>query len=104
MGANGSLIVGAQAKYRSEMALAIDNTPTNSKVRLPGMWDDSVWLWDARAVWESGDRRYTVGVYGQNIGDELYKTDAQEFSSVGGIRTAYYGAPKTVTLRLTAKY
>ena len=104
MGDSGSLTFGAAAKYRSEMALAVDNTPTNSKVRLPGMWDDDHWIWDARVVWESGDGRFTAGVYGQNIGDELYKTDAQEFSSVGGIRTAYYGAPRTVTLRLSSKY
>lgn len=101
---NGSLIIGAQGKYRSEMALAVDNTAGITTARLPGMWDGDHWIWDARAVWESSDRRYTAGLYGQNITDELYKTDAQEFSSVGGIRTAYYGAPKTVTLRLTAKY
>ncbi len=104
LGESGSIIVGAAAKYRSEMALAIDNTPSNSKVRLPGMWDGRHWLWDARVVWESADRRFSAGVYGQNLTDELYKTDAQEFSSVGGIRTAYYGAPKTFTLRLSAKY
>ncbi|MDP1630745.1 MAG: TonB-dependent receptor [Caulobacter sp.] len=103
-GDNGSLTIGAQAKYRAEMALAVDNTATNSATHLPGMWDDSVWLFDARVVWESADKRYTAGVYGQNLTDELYKTDAQEFSSVGGIRTAYYGAPKTWTLRLTARY
>ena len=101
---SGALILGAQARYRSEMALAVDNTAGITTVRLPGMWDDDHWIWDARVVWESSDRRYSAGLYGQNIGDELYKTDAQEFSSVGGIRTAYYGAPKTVTLRLTAKY
>ena len=104
LGDSGSLVFGAAAKYRSEMALAVDNTPTNSAVRLPGMWDQDHWLWDARIVWESSDSRFTAGVYGQNLTDELYKTDAQEFSSVGGIRTAYYGAPKTFTLRLSAKY
>ncbi|MCF8505187.1 MAG: TonB-dependent receptor [Caulobacter sp.] len=104
LGDTGYLTLGGQTRYRSEMALAIDNTPTNSKVRLPGMWDDNHWIMDARLVWESVDRRFTAGVYGQNVGDELYKTDAQEFSSVGGIRTAYYGAPRTWTFRLTAKY
>jgi iron complex outermembrane receptor protein len=104
LGDTGYLTLGGQTRYRSEMALAIDNTPTNSKVRLPGMWDDNHWIMDARLVWESVDRRFSAGVYGQNIGDELYKTDAQEFSSVGGIRTAYYGAPRTWTFRLTAKY
>jgi len=104
LGDTGYLTLGGQTRYRSEMALAIDNTPTNSKVRLPGMWDDNHWIMDARLVWESVDRRFSAGVYGQNIGDELYKTDAQEFSSVGGIQTAYYGAPRTWTFRLTAKY
>ncbi len=101
---SGSLTLGAAARFRSEMALAVDNTAGITTVRLPGMWDDDHWIWDARVVWESADRRYSAGLYGQNIGDELYKTDAQEFSSVGGIRTAYYGAPRTITLRVSAKY
>ena len=104
LGGAGYLTVGGQAKHRSEMALAVDNTLTNSRVRAPGMWDSDHWLFDARVVWENSDRRYSAGLYGQNLSDELYKTDAQEFSSVGNIRTAYFGAPQTFTLRLTAKY
>jgi iron complex outermembrane receptor protein len=104
LGDGGSFTVGAATRFRSEMALSVDNTLTNSRVRVPGMWDDDHWIVDARLVWESVDRRFSAGLYGQNIGDELYKTDAQEFSSVGGIRTAYYGAPQTWTFRLTAKY
>jgi iron complex outermembrane receptor protein len=34
----------------------------------------------------------------------VYRTDAQEFSSVGGIRTAYYGAPRTYSLTLAFRY
>ncbi len=30
----------------------------------------------------------------RNLGDKVYKTDGQEFSSVGNIQTAYYGAPR----------
>jgi iron complex outermembrane receptor protein len=104
LGDGGSFTVGAATRFRSEMALSVDNTLTNSRVRVPGMWDDDHWIVDARMVWQSAGGRYSAGLYGQNIGDELYKTDAQEFSSVGGIRTAYYGAPQTFTLRLTAKY
>lgn len=104
LGTTGSLTLGGQARYRSEMALAVDNTPTNSHAHLPGMWQPNYWLFDARLVWESADNRFSAGVYGQNLSDEVYKTDAQEFSSIGGIRTAYYGAPQTWTLRLTAKY
>jgi iron complex outermembrane receptor protein len=104
LGEAGSIQIGAQARYRSEMALAIDNTPTNSAVHLPGMWQDSYWLYDARVVWSSESGRYTAGLYGKNLSDEVYKTDAQEFSSVGGIRTAYYGAPKTFSFTVTARW
>ncbi len=104
LGDAGSVTLGGQARYRSAMALSVDNTATNSRVHLPGMWDENHWIMDARLVWDSADRRFSAGLYGQNLTDELYKTDAQEFSSVGGIRTAYYGAPQTWTFRISAKY
>lgn len=100
----GDLTFGGVAKYRSRMALAVDNTAVNSQVELPGMFQDEYWLFDARAVWTNASGRYTVGVYGQNLTNEVYKTDAQEFSSVGNIRTAYYGAPRTWMVKLTARY
>jgi iron complex outermembrane receptor protein len=104
LGEGGFLTVGGQARYRSEMALAIDNTFINSKVLAPGMWQDAYWLYDARVVWQTADRKWSAGVYGQNLSDEVYKTDAQEFSSVGNIRTAYFGAPRTFLFKVTARY
>ncbi len=101
-GAN--VTVGGAARYRSRMALAVDNTPTNSAVELPGVFQNAYWLYDARVVWNDASDRYSVGVYGQNLSDEVYKTDVQEFSSVGGIRTAYYGAPQTVMVKATVRY
>jgi len=95
---------GAVARYRSRHALAVDNTATNSNVELPGMFQDDYWLIDARIVWSDPTGRFTVGAYGQNLTNEVYKTDAQEFSSVGSIRTAYYGAPQTFMVKLTARY
>lgn len=103
--ADGSGVTfGAAAKYRSRMALAVDNTLTNSNTELPGMFQDAYWLYDARVVWNDASDRYTVGLYGQNLSDEVYKTDAQEFSSIGNIRTAYYGAPRTWMVKATAKF
>ena len=104
MGDGSSITVGAAAKFRSRMALTVDNTPVNSAVDLPGMFQDDYWLYDARVVWNDPSARYTVGVYGQNLSDEVYKTDAQEFSSVGNIRTAYYGAPRTFMIKVAARY
>lgn len=100
----GFVTVGGQARYRSEQALAVDNSDIFTRARYPGMFQGAYTLYDARIVWDSPSRNYSVGVYGQNLGDEVYRTDAQEFSSVGGIRTAYYGAPQTFRLVLTARY
>jgi len=99
-----SVTVGGAAKFRSKMALAVDNTFTNTDTEIDGMYQDDYWLYDARVVWADASDRYTVGLYGQNLSDEVYKTDAQEFSSIGNIRTAYYGAPRTWMVKLTAKY
>ncbi len=103
LGGMGGITVGAAARYKSEHALAVDNTDLAGN-EFASMWQDDYWLWDARVVWESNDGRFTAGVYGKNLGDEVYKTDAQEFSSVGGIQTAYYGAPRTVSFTVTARY
>jgi iron complex outermembrane receptor protein len=103
--ANGSGVTfGAAAKFRSEMALAVDNTLDNSDVKLDGMYQGDYWLYDARVVWNDSTDRYSIGLYGQNLSDEVYKTDAQEFSSIGNIRTAYFGAPRTWMVKVTAKY
>jgi iron complex outermembrane receptor protein len=96
--------LGTQARYRSEMALAVDNANLATRARFPGMWQDSYWLHDAQIVWQNTDKTLSAGLYGKNLADELYRTDAQEFSSVGGIRTVYYGAPRTFMFTVTMKH
>ena len=49
-------------------------------------------------------RNFSLGLYGQNLFDTAYKTEGQEFSSVGNIRTVYYGAPMTWYLRGTFRF
>jgi iron complex outermembrane receptor protein len=109
----GNVTLAAQARYRSRMALAVDNTlivyanfadpGTGTKIPVEGLFQDPYWLLDAHVVWQA-THRLAVGLYGYNLTNKAYKTDAQEFSSVGNIRTVYYGAPRTVTLRLTLRY
>jgi iron complex outermembrane recepter protein len=103
LGNHGAFELNGAARFRSRMALAIDNTPVNSNVELPGMFQDEYWLYDASAVWRPTDI-LSIALIGRNLSDEVYKTDAQEFSSVGSIRTAYYGAPRTWSLVVTARY
>jgi len=111
---HGGITIGGQARYRSRQALAVDNTlityssfadpGTGTTIPVEGLFQNSYWLFDARIVWESPSKKLSIGLYGNNLTNKAYKTDAQEFSSVGNIRTVYYGAPRTVMLRLTARY
>ncbi len=114
IGSIGSITIGGQSRYRARTALAVDSTyvlyPTigspgiGTTTEVPGLFQSSYWLHDARIVWEDVSKRFAVGLYGYNLSNKKYRTDAQEFSSVGEVRTVYYGAPRTFTLRLTARY
>ncbi len=108
LGEHGFVTVGGQGRYRSEMALAVDNTFINGAVgtttRIEGLFSDPYWVADARIVWEDRDRRYSLGLYGQNLFDATYKTEGQDFSSIGSIRTVYYGAPMTWHVKGTIRF
>lgn len=104
LGGTGGITVGGQTRYRSRAALAVDNTLVNSATKIEGLFQDGYWIHDARIVWENASKKFALGLYGYNLGDKAYKTDGQEFSSVGSIRTVYYGAPRTVSLKFTARY
>ena len=104
LGSVGGITIGAQTRYKSRTALAVDNTLVNSRTEVDGLFQKGYWVHDARIVYETVDKHFALGLYGNNLSDRAYKTDAQEFSSVGNIRTVYYGAPRTVTVRLTARY
>jgi iron complex outermembrane receptor protein len=107
----GTLRLAGSAKFRSRMALTVDNTfmtPTapqvGTDVEVEGLFQDDYWVYDASLLWTMADGRFSVSLNGRNLSDEVYRTDAQEFSSVGNIRTAYYGAPRTYSLVLTGRF
>lgn len=99
-----TLRFSGSARYRSRMALAVDNTYTDTNVEIDGLFQDGYWLFDASLLWTHSNGILSFGVYGKNLSDKVYRTDGQEFSSVGNIRTVYYGAPRTVSFVLTARY
>jgi iron complex outermembrane receptor protein len=101
---HGSLRLAGSARFRSRMALAIDNTPINSDVEIEGLFQDDYWVYDASLMWTLADGRLSVALNGRNLSDEVYRTDGQDFSSVGNIRTAYYGAPRTFSFVLTGRF
>ena len=94
LGDAGSLTFGGDVSYRAKSWLSVDNRDVLSQdafttMGLFGIWDSVDYKWQLRA-----------GV--RNLTDKLYKTDAQEFSSVGNIQTAYYAMPRNYYL--TARF
>lgn len=105
----GILTVGGDMNYRGDHWLSVDQSeqlllPSSIVAPITSAFQDGYWLANARVVFAAPDGDWSIGLYGKNLGDEVYKTDFQEFSSVGGIRTAYFGAPQTVTLQITGRY
>ena len=89
--ANGSdLMFAAFANYRDAMLLSVENTPA--------LAEDDYWLVDAMASWVSDGGNWTISGGVKNLTDEVYRVEGQEFRSVGGIQTAYYGYPRTYTI------
>ncbi|HEY3812511.1 MAG TPA: TonB-dependent receptor [Caulobacteraceae bacterium] len=101
--AGGHLTLSDQAVYHSSMAIAIDNA-SPSMQRFPGMFQPAYWVDDAQLVWNSADDRYSLGLYAKNIGNQVYRTDAENFATVGGIMTDYYGDPRTYNITFRYRY
>ena len=82
------LTFGGDISYRDDVWLSVDNRDV--------LKQDAYTLIGAFATWDSPDGTWQVRAGVRNLSDKLYKTDAQEFSSVGNIQTAYYGWPRHV--------
>ncbi len=82
----GAITLGADWSYRGETWLSVDNYDALSQkpYSVTGMF----------GIYDSADGHWQVRAGVRNLGDKVYKTDGQEFSSVGNIRTAYYGMPR----------
>ena len=87
LGGVGSLTLGSDARFVDRHFLSVDNRP--------GLVEDGYWLVNAFARFDDPNRRWYVQGGVKNLFDELYKTDGQEFSSVGNIQTVYFGDPRT---------
>lgn len=92
LGNGGALTLGGDAVYRDKTWLSVDNREvlTQKAFTLFGLF----------GVYENAERSLKVQLGVRNATDEVYKVDAQEFSSVGNIQTAYYGWPRHYDLSL----
>jgi iron complex outermembrane receptor protein len=84
---NGGLTLSADMIYRDKQWLSVDNRDV--------LTQDSYALMNVLVSWASASSHWYGSAGIKNLTDEVYKVDAQEFSSVGNIQTAYYGDPRT---------
>lgn len=87
-----ALTLGTDVSWRDDTWLSVDNRDV--------LMQDAYTLVGAFAVLDSADGKWQGRIGVRNLTDRTYKTDAQEFSSVGNIQTAYYGQPRNYYLSL----
>ncbi|HET9483909.1 MAG TPA: TonB-dependent receptor [Xanthomonadales bacterium] len=80
--------LGGDVSYRDDTWLSVDNRDV--------LMQDAYTLVGVYGIWDSADGHWQVRGGVKNATDKLYKTEGQEFSSVGNIQTAYYGWPRQV--------
>ncbi len=85
-GSGAALTLGGDVSWRDDTWLSVDNRP--------GLMQPSYALVGLFGVFDSADGHWQVRAGVRNLTDEVYKTDGQEFSSVGNIQTAYFGWPR----------
>ncbi len=81
-----ALTFGADSSYRSSTWLSVDNRD--------GLMQKAYVVSGLFGVYDAVNGHWQLRAGARNLGDKVYKTDGQEFSSVGNIQTAYYGAPR----------
>lgn len=90
------LLFSAAANYRDAMWLSVENKEP--------LTEDSYWVMDAMVSWVGTDGHWSVSGGVKNLTGELYRVEGQEFTSVGGIMTAYYGRPRTWSISVDYRY
>jgi len=84
---SSTLTLGVEGRFIDKHFLSVDNRP--------GLTENGYALGNAYVQLDLADRKFYVRGAVRNFTDTVYKTDGQEFSSVGNIQTAYYGDPRT---------
>ncbi|ALE17971.1 Outer membrane receptor protein, mostly Fe transport [Altererythrobacter epoxidivorans] len=85
VGDDASLSFGGDMRFVDKHYLSVDNRE--------GLEEDGYYLGNVYAEIDWGGY-YLRGMV-KNVTNSLYKTDGQEFSSVGNIQTVYFGDPRT---------
>lgn len=96
--AGGELVITPSVSYRSDYHLF--------DIPDPILDQDAYALVNLGATWTSPSGTYEVGVFGRNLTDEEYRVGAYSFpgATYNNSISAFYGPPRTWSVRLTARY
>lgn len=87
LGDAGMFSFGADARFVDKHFLSVDNRPN--------LVEPGYWLVNSFVRFDAGNGRWYLQGGVKNLTKTLYRTDGQEFSSVGNIQTVYFGDPRT---------
>ncbi len=90
IGNAGNLTIGVDTRFIDKHFLSVDNRP--------GLTEPGYWLANALIQFDAASGKWYLRGGVKNAFDQRYRTDGQEFSSVGNIQTVYYGDPRTFTI------
>ena len=98
LGDRGSVSLTPAASYRS--------FTQQFETAAPLLDQPAYWLYDLDLVWTSQSGRYQAGLHGKNLSDERYKIGGYTFpgATFANSIDAFYGAPRTVTATISAKF
>jgi iron complex outermembrane receptor protein len=95
LGDAGSLTFGGDGRFVDGHFLSVDNRPN--------LFEPGYFLWNAFVRFDAKGGWYLQGGV-KNLTDARYRTDGQEFSSVGNIQTVYFGDPRTWNVMVGVRF
>ena len=90
------LSLGGDIRFVDKHFLSVDNRP--------GLTEDGYALGNVYVQADFSNGAYYLRAAVKNVTGTLYRTDGQEFSSVGNIQTVYYGDPRTWQLTAGVRF
>lgn len=96
VGDGAGITIGGDARFVDKHYLSVDNRP--------GLVEPGYWLANAFVRFDAEGGRWYVQGGVKNLTDRRYRTDGQEFSSVGNIQTVYFGDPRTWSAMLGFRF
>ena len=96
LGNAGRITLGGDVRFIDKHFLSVDNRP--------GLTEPGYAVANAFVQYDAGSGGWYLRGGVKNLTNSLYRTDGQEFSSVGNIQTVYFGDPRTFSIMAGVRF